>query len=157
MKAKAKRGKATAKRIAPDEATRIARTELRKSAFAELLGFVPEKVTKGRAILRMDVRDHHRQIHNVVHGGVLAAFVDTAAAVAAYSTIPRDVALATVELKINFLRAVPGGRIKADARVLRAGRNFVVSECEVWNADGSMAAKALLTFGAASGHRISES
>jgi acyl-coenzyme A thioesterase PaaI-like protein len=33
--------------------------------------------------------------------------------------------------------------------VLRAGRNFVVTECEILTGDGKLAAKALLTFGAA--------
>jgi uncharacterized protein (TIGR00369 family) len=59
-----------------------------------------------------------------------------------------------VELKINYLEPVPGGRIKAEARVLRGGRNFIVTECEILNEDGTLAAKALLTFGAAGGHSI---
>ena len=57
-------------------------------------------------------------------------------------------------MKINFLEPVPGGRIKAVGRVLRTGRNFVVTECEIYLEDGSLAAKALLTFGAARGHSI---
>jgi len=59
-----------------------------------------------------------------------------------------------VELSINYLEPVPGGRIRADGRVLRVGRNFVVTECDIFNEDGSMAAKALVTFGAAAGHSI---
>ena len=58
-----------------------------------------------------------------------------------------------VGLALHFL-AVPGGKIKAEGKVLRAGRNFVVTECEVFNARGGLAAKALLTFGAAGGHSI---
>jgi len=50
---------------------------------------------------------------------------------------------------------VPGGKINAEGRVLRTGRNFVVTECEIYKDDGKMAAKALLTFGAARGHSIS--
>jgi len=38
--------------------------------------------------------------------------------------------------------------------VLRSGRNFVVTECEIYNESGSMAAKALLTFSAAAGHNL---
>src|SRR5579859_8062275 len=68
---------------------------------------------------------------------------------------PKHTQIATVELKINFLEPVPGGRIKAEGRVLRTGRNFVVTECEIYKEDGTMAAKALLTFGAARGHSIS--
>src|SRR6266700_2997517 len=83
------------------------------------------------------VREHHKQIHGVVHGGILAALADTTAAIAAYSVVPKGTEIATVELKINYLEPVPGGRIKADARVLRAGRNFVVTECEIFNENGS--------------------
>jgi uncharacterized protein (TIGR00369 family) len=89
-----------------------------------------------------------------VHGGILAALADTAAAIAAFSAVPKGTEIVTVELKINYLEPVPGGRIKADARVLRAGRNFVVAECEIFNESGSLAAKALLTFGAAAGHSM---
>ena len=79
---------------------------------------------------------------------------DTTGAIAAYTAVPRGVELATLELKINYLEPVPGGRVKAYARVLRAGRNFVVTECDIFNESGSLAAKALLTFSAATGHAI---
>jgi len=135
-------------------ATELVRERMKESQVITHLGFDVEKVEKGRAIFLLDVRAHHKQLHGVVHGGILAALADTAAAIAAYTVVPRGTEIATVELKINYLEPVPGGRIKADARVLRAGRNFIVSECEIWNEDKSLAAKALLTFGAAAGHSI---
>ena len=79
---------------------------------------------------------------------------DTAAAIAAYTTIEKGTELSTLELKINYMEPVPGGRVKADARVLRAGRNFIVAECEIFNEEGGLAAKALMTFAAASGHAL---
>lgn len=132
--------------------TKLVRRRVRESKATELLGFNVESVHDGRAIFRLDVRPKHKQIHGVVHGGILAALADTAAAIAAYTVIPRGTELATLELNINYLEPVPGGRVKADARVLRSGRNFVVTECEIFNETGSLAAKALLTFSAASGH-----
>ncbi|OLB32961.1 MAG: PaaI family thioesterase [Acidobacteria bacterium] len=135
-------------------ATELVRERMKESQVITHLGFDVEKVEKGRAVFLLDVREHHKQIHGVVHGGILAALADTTAAIAAYSVVPKGTEIATVELKINYLEPVPGGRIKADARVLRAGRNFVVAECEIWNEDNSLAAKALLTFGAAAGHSI---
>jgi uncharacterized protein (TIGR00369 family) len=134
--------------------TELVRQRMRESKSSELLGFEVESVHDGRAIFRLDVRPRHKQIHGVVHGGILAALADTTAAIAAYTVVPRGVELATLELKINYLEPVPGGRVKADGRVLRRGRNFVVTECEIWNESGSMAAKALLTFSAATGHRM---
>jgi uncharacterized protein (TIGR00369 family) len=144
------------KRMSKEEkrVTELVRRRIKESRSTDLLGFDVESVHDGRAIFRLDVRPRHKQIHGVVHGGILAALADTTAAIAAYTSVPKGTKIVTVELKINYLEPVPGGRIKADARVLRAGRNFVVAECEIFNENGSLAAKALLTFGAAAGHSI---
>jgi len=130
------------------------RRHLKKSRAIAMLGFDLEGVSRGRAILRLDARPRHKQLNNAVHGGILAALADTAGAIAAYTTVPTGVALATIELKINYLEAVAGGRIRAEAKVLRAGRNFVVTECEIFDQKRRLAAKALLTFGAAGGHSL---
>ena len=132
--------------------TELVRRRMRESRATELLGFDVESVQDGRAIFRLDVRPKHKQIHGVVHGGILAALADTTAAIAAYTVIPRGTELATLELKINYLEPVPGGRVKADAKVLRSGRNFIVTECDIFNETGSLAAKSILTFSAASGY-----
>lgn len=134
--------------------TELVRQRMKESKSTELLGFDVESVHQGRAIFRLDVRPSHKQVHGVVHGGIIAALADTAAAIAAYTTVPRGVELATLELKINYMEPVPGGRVKADARVLRSGRNFIVTECEIFNESGSLAAKALMTFSAAAGHTM---
>lgn len=132
--------------------TELVRQRLKESQSSELLGFDVESVHDGRAVFRLAVHPHHKQIHGVVHGGILAALADTTGAIAAYTVIPRGVELATLELKINYLEPVPGGRVKAEAKVLRAGRNFIVVECEIFNESGSLAAKASMTFTAAAGH-----
>jgi uncharacterized protein (TIGR00369 family) len=132
----------------------MVRERMKQGGSGEMLGFDVERVQKGRATFLLDVQARHKQLHGVVHGGILAALADTTAAIAAYSVVPKGTEIATVELSINYLEPVPGGKIRAEAKVLRAGRNFVVAECEIWNADGSLAAKALLTFGAAAGHSI---
>jgi uncharacterized protein (TIGR00369 family) len=134
--------------------TEAARKAIKHSRAVELLGFEVEMVEKGRAILCVDARPDHKQLHGVVHGGILATLADTASAMAAYTAAPRGTAIATIELKINYLRPIPGGRIRAHAQVLRAGRNFIVAECEIFEEKGLLAAKALLTFGAAGGHAL---
>jgi len=130
------------------------RRHLKESRAIAMLGFDLEAASPGHAVLRMDAHARHKQLNGVVHGGILAAMADTAGAIAAYTTISKGTALATIELKINYLEAVPGGRVLADARVLRTGRNFVVTECEIFDQKGRLAAKALLTFGAAGGHSL---
>ena len=130
------------------------RKRLKESRATQLLGFSLEAVESGRAVLRMDIRERHKQLHGVVHGGILAALADTTAAIAAYTMIPKGKELATVEMKINFLLPIADSHAIAEARVLRAGRNFVVAECEIRTRHGELAAKALLTFGAAGGSAL---
>ncbi len=112
----------------------------------KLLGFELEAAEAGRAVLRMRVRPRHKQIHGVVHGGILAALADTAGGLATYLMLPRGTRLATVEIKINYLEPVDQGTIRAEAHVLRKGRNFAVVDCEVLDRTGRLAAKALMTF-----------
>jgi uncharacterized protein (TIGR00369 family) len=132
----------------------VLRRKTNKAGATSLLGLHLESLEIGRVVFTMKIKPRHKQIHGVVHGGVLATVADTVAAIAAYTTVPKGTDIATVEMKINFLEPVPDGKIKAEGRVLRTGRNFVVTECEIYKEDGKMAAKALLTFGAARGHSI---
>jgi uncharacterized protein (TIGR00369 family) len=119
---------------------------IRKSAPGQLFGYELESLGEGKAVMSLRVTDRHRQIHGVVHGGVLASLADTAGAMAAYAILPHGTRLATVEMTINYLEAVDGGKILAEARVLRLGRTLAVSECEIKDAQGRLAAKSLLTF-----------
>ncbi len=131
------------------------RERMKGSHATRAMGFEVVSVERGAAVFQMKVGKRHRQVHGVVHGGILATLADTVAAIAAYSALPRGTAIATIEMKINFLEAVAGGVIRAEGKVLRVGRNFVVTECEIRDEDGLLVAKALLTFGAVS-DRVSE-
>jgi uncharacterized protein (TIGR00369 family) len=132
----------------------MARRALRHSHATRFLGFSLEAIDQGWAVLRLKAGTHHRQIHGVVHGGILAALADTVGAMAAYTVVPRGTAIATIEMKINYLEPVPVGQVRAKANVLRAGRNFVVTECDVFTPAGKLGAKALITYGAAGGHSM---
>jgi uncharacterized protein (TIGR00369 family) len=136
------------------EATELVRRRMKESRATEFLGFDVESVHDGRAVLRLDVLPHHKQVLGVVHGGILAALADTAAAIAAYTVLSPGTEIATLELKINYLEPVPGGKVLADAKVLRKGRNFIVTECDIFAAGGTLAAKAILTFSAALGQAL---
>jgi uncharacterized protein (TIGR00369 family) len=131
-----------------------ARRALRTSNATRFLGFALESINQGHAVLRLNAGTRHTQLHGVVHGGILAALADTAGAMAAYTMVPKGTAIATIEMKINYLEPVRVGRVRAEATVLRAGRNFVVSECEILSPARKLAAKALITYGAAGGHSM---
>ena len=119
---------------------------LRHSNPINHFGFVLEKAERGHAVFRMPVLDLHKQIHRVVHGGVLAMLADTAGGFAAFLAAPVGARVVTIEMKINFLEAVEHGEIKADARVLRQGRSTSVVDCDVRDEDQRLVSKALMTF-----------
>jgi uncharacterized protein (TIGR00369 family) len=119
---------------------------LRHSNPVNHFGFQLVKAERGRAVFRMPVLDLHKQVHRVVHGGVLAMLADTAGGFAAFLAAPTGARVATIEMKINFLEAVEHGEIKADARVLRQGRTTSVVDCDVTDQDGRLVSKALMTF-----------
>ncbi len=144
----------TGKRDLEKQHLEYAKSRMKLSKFSVLMGIDVERLSEGGAVLGMTVGDHHRQIHNVVHGGAIATLADTAGAIAAYTVAPEGVELATIELKINYLLPIAEGKIEAEGRVLRAGRNFMVVECDVRNHEGALAAKALMTFGSAGGRAL---
>lgn len=119
---------------------------LRESKSSRLFGFALQSAGEGRACISLKVRPHHIQLHDVVHGGVLAALADTTGAIAAHTVVPRGTHMATVELKINYLEPVERGTIVAEAQVLRRGRNFVICECDLFGSQRNLAAKSLMTF-----------
>jgi uncharacterized protein (TIGR00369 family) len=94
----------------------------------------------------MRVRARHKQVHGVVHGGVLAALADTAGGLATYICARRGTRVATVEMKMNYLEPVSGRTVIADARVIRKGRNLAVVDCDLHEEGGVLVGKALMTF-----------
>jgi uncharacterized protein (TIGR00369 family) len=119
---------------------------LRRSNPINHFGFVLERAERGRVVFRMPVLELHKQIHRVVHGGVLAMLADTAGGFAASLAAPVGSRVVTIEMKINFLEPVGHGEVKADARILRQGRSTSVVDCEVTDGDRRLVSKALMTF-----------
>ncbi|WP_106177295.1 PaaI family thioesterase [Prauserella shujinwangii] len=77
-----------------------------------------------------------------LHGGVLMALADSAAAVCAHLNLPEGAqGTTTIESRTSFLRAVRAGHATASARPLQAGRRVIVVETEIHDDEGRLAAK----------------
>jgi uncharacterized protein (TIGR00369 family) len=122
------------------------RERLETSHTARQFGFLLDKAEPGRVVLQMRVSARHKQVHGVVHGGVIAALADTAGGLATYMACPRGRRVATVEMKINYLEAVERGVLHADARVVRIGAHIAVVDCDIRDSDHRLVGKALMTF-----------
>lgn len=79
-----------------------------------------------------------------VQGGFTAMLAELTLSGAAFSTVEPGVAIAPLDLKINFLRPVlPDMRdLTAEAEVIHRGRTIAIASCRVTNADGKPVALA---------------
>jgi acyl-CoA thioesterase len=81
----------------------------------------------------------------VMHGGAVFTAADAAVGVAAMGLLDADENVATIEMKVNFIKPVTEGEIVAQARILHKGRSTAVGEAVVKDADGRLVAQALAT------------
>ena len=80
----------------------------------------------------------------VVHGGLVCTLLDTVAGCAVHTTLPQGFAYTSIELKVNYLRAVhsTSGPLTAVGRVVKPGRRVAFAEGEVLDAAGKTVATA---------------
>jgi len=85
-----------------------------------------------------------RQQKGYVHGGIVGMIADTACGYSAFSLMPTDCSLVTVEYNMNILN--PGrGTLVAKAEVVKPGRTLTVARAEVYADDGTHVATMLQT------------
>ena len=111
-------------------------------------GFEALKYERGYLESRLKVSSRHRQQDNYIHAGVIATMADHTAGYAAFSLVPEDHRILTVEFKINFLDPAYGHALVCRSRILREGGQILVGESEVFDQrpDGeALVAKAIVT------------
>lgn len=114
--------------------------------FARLLGIELDSVEPGHAVLSMKIREDLKQNHGVVHGGAIAALIDSAMALAIMPLLTEHERTTTVDLTIHYLRPLTRGSARASARVVRAGRKVITVSAELFDEDETLAATALSTY-----------
>ena len=77
-------------------------------------------------------REDLTQQHGFLHAGIVSTIADSACGYAAYSLMPAEAAVLTVEYKVNFLSPAQGERMVARARVITPGRTVTVCTCDVF-------------------------
>lgn len=128
-----------------------------RRGFIAYCGFQVAAVDWGSFQSRLELGEAHRQQDGFVHAGVMATMADHTAGYAAFTTVPEDHQILTVEFKINFLRPAHGNSLVCRARVIREGTRIIVAESEVTDVRGVQevpVAKALVTLAAVSRERL---
>jgi len=114
--------------------------------FWKLLGMEVVDVKKGWAIVRLPYTDKLAQPDGVAHGGAIFSPADAAVAVALLGLIDKGETLLTIEMKINYIKAVREGDIIAEAKIIHKGGKTAIGDVEVRNSEGDLIAKCLATY-----------
>ncbi|MFO7987375.1 MAG: PaaI family thioesterase [Desulfatiglandaceae bacterium] len=142
--------------ISEERATFLAQDYSR--GFIKYCQFQTESIHRGRFQSRVDIQPHHRQQDGFIHAGVMATMADHTAGYSAFTIVSEDYQILTIEFKINFLRPGYGDALICDSRVIREGKQIIISESEVFDVKGetrTLAAKAMVTLMAVHKDRLS--
>jgi uncharacterized protein (TIGR00369 family) len=126
-------------------AQKMRRGEVPPPPIGRLLGFVLKSIEPGRAVFQMEADERHHNPMGTLHGGVYCDLADAAMGYAYAATLGEGETFTTVELKINFLRAVRRATLTAEARVVKAGSTLGFVECDVTDQAGTLVARASST------------
>jgi uncharacterized protein (TIGR00369 family) len=111
----------------------------------DLVGMRMTAVAEGEATFELEAGPQHASPLGTVHGGILCDLADAAMGCAHASQLADDESFTTLELKINFLKPLWAGHVKAEARVVKAGRTIGLAECRITDEAGSLVAFATST------------
>jgi uncharacterized protein (TIGR00369 family) len=82
-----------------------------------------------------------------VHGGYTACLLDSCMACAVHSTLEAGHSYTTLEIKINYVRAITSdtGEMRAEGKVINAGRRIATAEGRLCDASGKLYAHGTTT------------
>ncbi len=111
----------------------------------KLLGLTITSSGDGRATVDFEATGRYANPAGTLHGGVLCDLADAAMGLAYLSTLAEGETLTTIELKINFLRPVWNAKLRAQARMVRAGKVVGLVECDILDERQRLVARASST------------
>jgi uncharacterized protein (TIGR00369 family) len=111
----------------------------------KLLGLKLSTPADGRAIVEFEATERYANPMGTLHGGVLCDVADAAMGAAYRSTLTDGESFATLELKINFLRPVWKAKLRAEASMVHAGKIVGLVECEIFDEQRRLVARASST------------
>lgn len=105
----------------------FSRQQFMRHLGAELVSILP-----GVCEIQVPFQGDLTQQHGFFHAGVSGAIADSAAGYAAFSLMPADSSVLTVEYKLNLLAPARGERLVARASVIKSGRTLKICSADVF-------------------------
>lgn len=124
----------------------------------ETIGASMTLVEPGAVEIQLPYRADLTQQHGFIHAGIVSTVLDSACGYAAYSLMPAEAGVLSIEFKVNLLAPAKGERLRVRAEVKRAGQNITVCTADAWAIEGAgskLVATMLATMMCIRGGRVS--
>ena len=108
------------------------RASFAKQAAMHTIGATVTHVAPGEVDIHLPYRADLAQQHGFLHAGIVATIVDSACGYAAYTLMPADAGVVSVEFKVNLMAPAMGDAFVARGRVKKAGRTLTVCTGDVF-------------------------
>ena len=98
----------------------------------QLIGAKLALVEPGRVEIELPYRQDLTQQDDFLHAGISSTIMDSACGYAAFSLMPAEARVLTIEFKINLLAPAAGDHFRAVGKVRKAGRSVFVAESDLF-------------------------
>ena len=117
------------------------------NTIAQTLGYDVVEAESGRVVITVSPNESHLNPWGTVHGGLTATLLDSCMGLAVQSTLEKGFGSTTLEFKISLVRAITTetGEIKAEGKVLNAGRRIGTAEGRLTDRKGRLLAHGTTT------------
>src|SRR5690349_16221509 len=115
----------------PDFEARVRRSFAAQRVM-ETIGARLARVAPGEVDIELSFRDDLTQQNGFLHAGIVSTILDSACGYAAFTLMPADAQVLSIEFKVNLLAPAVGERVVARARVVRAGRTISVCTADAF-------------------------
>ncbi len=111
------------------------RESFARQAAMATLGIRLQQVEAGGVQLLLPHRADLTQQHGFLHAGIVSTALDSACGYAAFTLMPAEAAVLTIEFKVNLLAPARGPLLRIEGRVIKAGRTISVVDARALQGD----------------------
>ena len=116
----------------PDYRQRVERSFARQRLM-QTLGMHLLRVQPGEVEIGFAYQAELTQQHGFIHAGIITTALDNACGYAAFSLMPANAAVLTIEFKTNFLAPAQSEQFRARGLVIKPGRTITVCQAEAFS------------------------
>ena len=120
------------------------RASFARQKFMATLGARIVHLAPGEVDIALEHREDLTQQHGFLHAGVLGTILDSACGYAAFTLMPANAGVLSIEYKLNLLEPAHGTCFVARGRVVRAGRTVTTCRGEAFADEGTKPIAVLL-------------